>query len=99
MGGGKPPVPENLKDILTSTDYCPAYTSSFTYVRYASYAVATVDYLRPFRLVDYVLVIAFSPGSLRTFFYDKIISLLYSITIKSLLLLIFIRRSFPSLKT
>ena len=78
MGGGKPTVPENLMGTLTSSDDCSAHTSSFTYLRYASYAVATVDYLKPFRLENYVRVVAFSPDSIRAFFYSGTISLLYS---------------------
>lgn len=82
MGGGKPTVPENLMGTLTSSDYSSAYTLSFIYIRYASYYVNTIEH--SFRSVNYIRVIAFSPYTLRVFFYDKMISLLYSTTVKSL---------------
>ena len=84
MGGGKPAVPENMMDTLTSSDYNSAHTSSFTTVRYTSCAVATLEHLGLFRSVNYMRIVAFSPGLLKAFFYGETISIRYSTTVKSL---------------
>ena len=88
MGGGKPTVPENTMGTLTSNDHNFAPTSTLINFRYRYNTLATSDYLEPFRHKNYIRIIAFLPNSLRVFFRGEIISIRYSTTIKSLLLII-----------
>ena len=83
MGGGKPTVPENMMDTLTSSDYDSAPTLSFTNITYTKYTIATLEHLEPFQSINYIRIVVFSPDSLRAFFYSETISIRYSITMKS----------------
>ena len=57
-----------------------------------------VEHLEPFRPVNYMCIVAFSRDSLGVFFYDEIIPLLYSTTVKTLSLIIYMQMSYPSLR-
>ena len=83
MSGGKPTVPENIMGTLTLSDHEFAHTSNLTNFRYRYYTLATLDYLEPVKPEKYVRVVAFSPDSLRTFFYRETVSICCSSTIKS----------------
>ncbi len=84
MDDGKPTVPENIMDTLISSDYNSAHTSNFTPIRYTQCAVANLEHLEPFQPINYIRIVAFSPNSLRAFFYGETISIRYSTTIKPL---------------
>ena len=45
--------------------------------------MAILEYSKPFRSVNYMRIVAFSPNSLRAFFYHEIISIRYCTTMKS----------------
>ena len=86
MGGGKPTVPENVRGTWTSTSLDSMYTSTFTIFLYKPYTIAISTYLGPSYLENYARVIAFKPDLRRVSFYNVIDFLLYSTTVKLLLL-------------
>ena len=96
MRDGKPTVPEILMGTLTPNDHNFAHPSNFTDSRHRCCALATLDYLKPFGLVNYIRIVAFSPDSRRVFLYGDTVSIRCSTTMKSLPLTIHIQKSNPS---
>lgn len=88
-----------MRGILTLSNYNSAHTSCFTIIIYKSYAVATLQYSRPFISINYACIVAFAPYSQRASFWGVIMSLYYSTTIKLLPLIKLITGSYPSLRT
>ena len=85
-------------DTLTSSDCHTVHTSNFLNIRHTQCAVATLEHSNPFQPVNYIRIVAFSPGSLKAFFYDETMSIRYSTTMKSSTLLVHIKESYPSLQ-
>ena len=83
---------------LTSSDHNVAHTSNPTNIRRRYCAVATLDHSQPFGPVNYIRIVAFSPDSLRAFFYGETISIRYSTTMRSLSFAIYMRASYSSLR-
>lgn len=46
--------------------------------------MANLEHLESFQPINYIRIVAFSPNSLKAFFYDETIFIRYSITIKPL---------------
>ena len=86
MNGGKPTTPESLMGTLSSSDHNFAHTSNPTNIKHRYCAVAALNHSKPFGPVKYIRSVAFSPDSLRAFFYGETISIRYSTTMKSLFL-------------
>lgn len=85
---GKPTVPENLMSTLTSSDDNFVHTSSFFKIIHASCAVVTLEHLKPFRIVNYILRRRFLAYPLKGFFYGE--------TIGTLMLIVYIQGFYPS---
>ena len=88
-----------MRGTLTLSNYNSAHTSCFTIIIYKSYAVATLQYSRPFISINYACIVAFAPCSQRASFWGVTMSLHYSTTIKLLPLTKLITGSYPSLRT
>ena len=98
MCGGKPTVPENLMGTSTFSDYDSAHTSKFTNFSSIPCAAATLETLNPFQFVNYIHIIDFSSNLLKAFFYSGIISIRYSMILKSLLFTMYLQGSYLSLR-
>ncbi|XTI85404.1 hypothetical protein V2W45_1374530 [Cenococcum geophilum] len=62
-----------MRGTLTLSNYNSAHTSCFTIIIYKSYAVATLQYSRPFISKNYARIVAFAPCSQRASFWGGLI--------------------------
>ena len=84
MGGGKPPVPENMRGTLIPSGSYFMHTSTFTILLYKPCAMAISKYSEPAYLRNYAFVVVFELDLHRTSFYNEIDFFFYSTTAKLL---------------
>jgi hypothetical protein len=91
-------MPKKIIGTLTLSILKSVHTLISYIFFYNLYSIATPGYPIPLLLENYIRIVAFTLNLQRVSFYNVIDFLYYSFTIKLILSLILIKRSYPSFK-
>jgi hypothetical protein len=89
----------HMRGTLNSSNADSVHTLIFTTILYTLYTIAILKHLEALIFKNYICVVALTPNSRKVSFRTLADFLLNSTTVKVLQLLIFIKRSYQSLRT